>query len=59
MFGLVSNNRILAKLEQSLIARAINDRGISDKIFELIVGADIGDLWYVFGFNKIFGLLFF
>jgi hypothetical protein len=59
VFGLVSNDRILAEFAKSLISRSINDRGVSDKVFKLIVWVDVGDLWYVFGLNEIFGLLFF
>ena len=59
MFGLVSNDRILAEFAKNLIARSINDRGVSDKVFKLIVWVDIGDLWYVFSLNQIFGLFFF
>jgi hypothetical protein len=59
MFCLVSNDRILAEFAKSLIARSINDRGVSDKILKLIIWVDVGDLRYVFGLNQIFGLLFF
>lgn len=59
MFSLVSNDRILAEFAKSLITRSINDRGVSDKVFKLIVWVDVVDLWYVFGLNQIFGLFFF
>lgn len=59
MFGFVSEDRILAELKQGLVTRSINDWWVSDEIFELVIGVNESNIRYVFGFDLIFGLLFF
>ncbi len=59
MFGFVSEDRILTELKKGLVAWSINDGWISDKIFKLVIGTDQSNIRNVFGFDLIFGLLFF
>lgn len=59
MFCLVSEDRVLTEFEKGLVSRSINDGRVSNKVFELVVGVDKSDFWDIFGFNLVFGFLFF